>query len=161
MKVLVVFDSVFGNTQKVAAAIGEGIGVHTEVEVCEAGTFSQEKLQGLGFLIVGSPTRGFRPTPLIVNLLKNLPENSLQGIKVAAFDTRISLSDIKSAPLRFIVKTGGYAAKPISKMLTEKGGKLILPPEGFFVADEQGPLKDGEPERAAGWITAPLLGSDF
>ena len=161
MKVLVVFDSVFGNTQKVAAAIGEGIGEHAVVEVCEAGAFSQEKLQGLGFLIVGSPTRGFRPTPRIVDLLKNLPKNSLHGIKVAAFDTRILLSDIKSAPLRFIVKTGGYAAKPISKMLTDKGGKLILPPEGFFVAGEQGPLKDGEPERAACWITAPLLGSDF
>lgn len=161
MKVLVVFDSVFGNTQKVAAAIGEGIGEHADVEVCEASAFSQEKLQGLGFLIVGSPTRGFRPTPLIANLLKNLPGNSLQGLKVAAFDTRVLLSDIKSAPLRIIVKTGGYAAKPISKMLTEKGGNLILPPEGFFVAGDQGPLKDGELERAAGWITAPLLGSDF
>ena len=161
MKVLVVFDSVFGNTQKVAAAIGEGIGEYAEVEVCAAGAFSQEKLQGLGFLIVGSPTRGFRPTPQIVKLLKNLPEKSLQDIKVAAFDTRILLSDIKSAPLRFIVKTGGYAAKPISKMLTEKGGKLILPPKGFFVGGDQGPLKDGELERATDWITAPLLGSDF
>jgi flavodoxin len=161
MKVLVVFDSVFGNTQKVAAAIGEGIEEHAVVEVCEAGAFSLEKLQGLGFLIVGSPTRGFRPTPRIVNLLKNLPEKSLQGVKVVAFDTRILLSDIKSAPLRFIVKTGGYAAKPISKMLTEKGGKLILPPEGFFVAGDQGPLKDGELERATRWITAPLSGSDI
>jgi hypothetical protein len=94
-------------------------------------------------------------------LLKNLPENCLQGVKVVAFDTRILLSDIKSAPLRFIVKTGGYAAKPISKMLTEKGGKLILPPEGFFVAGDQGPLKDGELERATRWITAPLSGSDI
>jgi hypothetical protein len=59
------------------------------------------------------------------------------------------------------VKTGGFAAKPISKMLTEKGGNLILPPEGFFVAGDQGPLKDGELERAADWITTPLLGSDF
>ena len=161
MKVLVVFDSVFGNTRQIATAIGGGINTNAAVEICEASNFSHEKLQGLNLFIVGSPTRGFRATPLVVNLLKNLPENSLQGIKVAAFDTRILLSDIKSAPLRFIVKTGGYAAKPISKMLTEKGGKLILPPKGFFVGGDQGPLKEGEVERAAGWISASLVVSDF
>jgi hypothetical protein len=70
---------------------------------------------------------------------------------VAAFDTRLSLSDIESSALRFIVKTGGYAAKLIADSLKKIGGDLIIPPEGFLVKGEEGPLKEGELERAADW----------
>jgi flavodoxin len=45
----------------------------------------------------------------------------------------------------------GYAAKPIADKLKKKGGKLVLPPEGFFVQGSEGPLKEGEVERAAEW----------
>jgi len=43
---------------------------------------------------------------------------------VAAFDTRISITDIKSSILGFLVKIGGYAAKPIADRLQKKGGDL-------------------------------------
>jgi hypothetical protein len=49
------------------------------------------------------------------------------------------------------VDKGGYAASTIAKTLEKKGGKLAVPAEGFFVTGEQGPLKDGELERAAAW----------
>ena len=45
----------------------------------------------------------------------------------------------------------GYAAKPISEKLRRKGGELIVAPEGFFVKDVEGPLKEGELERAEAW----------
>ena len=45
----------------------------------------------------------------------------------------------------------GYAAEPIAKGLKRKGGDQRLPPEGFYVADTEGPLKEGELERAAEW----------
>jgi hypothetical protein len=32
-----------------------------------------------------------------------------------------------------------------------KGGRPVIPPEGFFVTGEQGPLKDGELARAVTW----------
>jgi hypothetical protein len=53
--------------------------------------------------------------------------------------------------LRFIVNTGGYAASTIAKALKKKGANLIAAPEGFLVTGEQGPLKDGELDRAAEW----------
>jgi hypothetical protein len=44
-----------------------------------------------------------------------------------------------------------YAAKPIAAALKDRGGIEVIPPEGFFVLDTEGPLKAGELERAAVW----------
>jgi DNA-binding CsgD family transcriptional regulator len=43
----------------------------------------------------------------------------------------------------------GYAAGKIAGSLKTKGGTLILSPEAFFVKGKEGPLKEGELERAA------------
>jgi hypothetical protein len=102
-------------------------------------------------LIVGSPTRAFSPTPATKAMLKAIPAKALTGIRVAAFDTRISADDTDSGFLRTMVKVFGYAAKPIANKLKSKGGDLVLAPEGFYVQDTEGPLKDGELTRAAAW----------
>ncbi len=68
-----------------------------------------------------------------------------------SYSTRLSTDDIESAALRFIVKTGGYAATRIANRLTKSGGRLVMPPEGFFVEGTEGPLKKGELERATDW----------
>ena len=151
MKALVVYDSVFGNTEQIAQAIGKALGSPEDVGTFQVGSVKLEQLTGVELLVVGSPTRGFRPTPAVSNLLKTIPKNGLEGVKVAAFDTRFSTGDIESSALRFLVKTGGYAAKRIADILKKGGGDLIAPPEGFFVADTEGPLKEGELERAAKW----------
>jgi flavodoxin len=160
---LIVYDSVFGNTEKIAFAIGASIGAATGAPVdglpgpqgnCQTLSVSQvtpEKMRGLDLLIIGSPTRGFRPTEGMAKLLGGLSNKQLQGVRVAAFDTRIALEQIESSVLRFIVDKGGYAARTIAKTLQKKGGDLIAPPEGFYVTGEQGPLKEGELERAAEW----------
>lgn len=151
MKAMVVYDSIFGNTEQIAQAIGKALGPPEDVEILRVGDVKPEQLTGLKLLIVGSPTRGFRPTPAITNLLKSIPKNGLKGVKVAAFDTRIALSDVNSPILSVFVKIFGYAAQPIADGLTKKGGELTISPEGFFVKGTEGPLKEGELERAAEW----------
>lgn len=153
MKALVVYDSVFGNTERIAQAIGDALGRAEDVETLSVGHVRPEKLTGLKLLIVGSPTRGFRPTPALNNLLKSVPKNGLKGVKVAAFDTRLTVEAIESSVfiLRILVNIFGYAAKPIADRLRKKGGELIVPPEGFFVQGTEGPLREGELERAADW----------
>lgn len=149
MNALIIYDSVFGNTKKIAMAIAAELGT-------KAVSVDQVKLEELGeldLLVVGSPTRKFSPTESISKLLNDLPKNHLSGVSVAAFDTRIALETIDSKVFRFIVNKGGYAAKTIAKALEKKGGKLVVPSEGFFVTGEQGPLKDGELERAMQWIS--------
>jgi flavodoxin len=155
LKTLIVYDSVFGNTAKIAQAIGQAVsdtlGALGDVQTLQISQVTAESLPGLDVLILGSPTRGFRPTEAVTKLLNSLPKNYLAGIRVVAFDTRIELETIDSGFARFIVDKGGYAASTIAKTLEKKGGTRLAPPEGFLVTGEQGPLKDGELERAAAW----------
>ncbi len=151
MKALIIYDSFFGNTEKVANAIGDAISGQMDVEVCTVSDIKSEQLKGLSLLIVGSPTRAFRPSPAITKFLNSITSGSLSGVKAAGFDTRISISDTKSRFLRFMANLFGYAANPISEKLGKKGAQIAIAPEGFFVKDTKGPLKDGELERACEW----------
>jgi flavodoxin len=86
------------------------------------------------------------------DFLNKIPKKGLQGIRVAAFDTRLTVQEIeKSPPLPFFVRIFGYAAERIAKKLVNKGGKLVLPGEGFYVEGMKGPLVKGEVERAEKW----------
>ena len=151
MKILVIYDSVFGNTEKIAQAVSAGLAGRGEVELLKVADVTPQKLAGVGLLVAGSPTRGFRATEGMKALLKNLPAGALQGVKVAAFDTRLVIKEVHNAFLSFMVGIFGYAAKPMADALVSKGGQLAVPPEGFFVKASEGPLKDGELERAAAW----------
>ena len=148
MKAVVVYDSMYGNTEKIAKAIGGAIS--GEVKVLRPGEASSSDLKAIDFLIVGSPTQGFRATKPVQTFIESLSAGSLKGINVAAFDTRMPSEDVGKG-LRFIMKMGGYAAPRIAEALKKKGGDLIAQPEGFFVKDKEGPLKEGELDRAASW----------
>jgi flavodoxin len=145
MKILIVYDSVYGNTEKIAKAIGGAI--TDEVKVLRVDEANPSELKTIDLFIVGSPTQGGRPTPAIRDFLDKVPEPSLQGINVAVFDTRISTK---------LVGIFGYAAGRIASNLKGKGGILIASPEGFFVKGTEGPLKEGELERAANWVKGIL-----
>jgi flavodoxin I len=147
MKALIVYDSVYENTDKIARAIAEAITSYDEVKVLRAGEANPSELSSADLLIVGSPTHGGRPTPAIQDLLNKVPKLSLQGINVVAFDTRLSTK---------LVRVFGYAAGRIAGNLKRKGGTLIASPEGFFVKGSKGPLKEGELERAASWAKGIL-----
>jgi flavodoxin len=142
MKILVVYDSVYGNTEKIARAIGTGIG--GDVKVLRAGDVSPLELEGIDLLIAGAPTQGGRPTPAMRQFLDKATRDAVNGKNFAAFDTRISPK---------WVGIFGYAAGRIAKNLTKNGGNLVVDPEGFFVEGTEGPLKDGEDDRAAAWGT--------
>jgi len=147
MKALIVYDSVYGNTEKIAGAVAEAITPVGEVKVLRTSEANPSELASIDLLIVGSPTHGGRPTPAIKDLLNKVPELSLQGINVAAFDTRNTTK---------LVGVFGYAAGRIARNLKGKGGTLIASPEGFFVTGLKGPLKEGELERAAAWAKGLL-----
>jgi len=141
MKALVVYESAYGNTEKIAKAIGGAI--TGDVEVLRVSEADPSDLKTIDLFIVGSPTYGGRPTPAIRDFINKVPQSSLQGIKAAAFDTRLSTR---------MVKILGYAASKIASSLKKKGANLITEPEGFFVEGGKGPLKEGELERATAWV---------
>jgi flavodoxin len=152
MKSILIYDSQYGNTEKIAQSISTVLGTQGEVTMIRVTDVKMDMLVGVDLLIVGSPTQKFRPTEAIKGLLNGIPANRLKGIKVVGFDTRLTQSNIDGTPvLPYFVKIFGYAAEPISKVLKKKGGELIVPPEGFYVEGTEGPLVKGELERAATW----------
>ena len=140
MKALIVYDSMHGNTEKIAKAIGGAMA--GEARVVRVSEVNSAELKAIDLLIVGSPTQGGRATPAIRDFLNKISGPAMKGVNVAAFDTRVSTK---------VVAIFGYAAGRIAGSLKRKGGTLVAPPQGFFVKGTEGPLKDGELERAAGW----------
>jgi flavodoxin len=140
VKYLIVYDSTYGNTEKIARAIGAAL--TGEVKVPKAGEVNIVELASYDLLVIGSPTYGGRPMPTVADFLGKIPDGAVKGKNVAAFDTRI--------PTKF-AKLFGYAADRIAKSLKDNGANLAAPAEGFFVNGKNGPLKDGEEARAATW----------
>ena len=140
MKTFVVYDSENGNTEEIAKAIGSAI--TGEVKLVHVSKANSAGLKAFDLLIVGSPTQGGRPTQAMQDFLDKIPGPAIKGIKVAAFDTRLTT--------RWVV-IFGYAADKIANDLASHGVTLIVAPEGFFVEGKKGPLEAGELERAAAW----------
>jgi len=151
VKSLIVFDSFFGNTEMVARAIAETLDVFGEARALRVAEVESGHLLDLDLLIVGSPTRAFRPSPAVQVWLKALPPAALDGVRVAAFDTRVDVDTVGSRFLTIMVRWFGYAAEPIEKRLLAAGGERAGPPAGFVVEGKTGPLRDGESARARAW----------
>ncbi len=139
MKALVVYDSLYGNTEEIARAMGAAI--TGEVRVLRVGEVDPSELNAVDLFFIGSPTQAGRPTTAIQDFLNKIPEPAIKDINVATFDTRI--------PIR-LVGIFGYAAEKIADSLRRKGA-LILASEGFFVRGKEDSLKEGELERATSW----------
>jgi flavodoxin len=155
MQAYVIYDSTYGNTEKIAQAIGNGL--TGEVKVQRFGETSPAELATCNLLIVGSPVHGGRATPELDAFIKQIPANSLEGVSVAAFDTRFEAEE-QGVGLRILMSVIRYAAPRIAKALEKKGGILVAEPEGFIVENKEGPLKQGELERATKWATQlPLV----
>lgn len=137
MRSLIIYDSTYGNTEKVAQAIGQAIAG----EIRRVGLVSPSDLKGFDLVVIGSPTMGGKPTEAIRALLKAAGP-VLKGAQVATFDTRLTAK---------WVRIFNYAAPRMAGSLKEMGATLLGSPEGFFVLGKEGPLKDGELERAAAW----------
>jgi flavodoxin len=142
MKTLVVYDSVYGNTEIVARAIADAI--PGEVRVLRVGQAQASDWETADLLIVGSPTHGALPTEAIQGLLERIGPPAREGAKAATFDTRLTWF--------FLERWGGFAASKMADTLREKGWTLVGEPGGFFVRGlKKGPLKQGEADRAAAW----------
>jgi flavodoxin len=137
MKAVVLYDSAYGNTKTVAEAVASRLG-HGASAVPVDG-FDAAALHPGDLLVVGSPINGWKPTAKISGTLTNLAHRGLAGVKAAAFDTRVKAF------------FHGDAARKMTRALTAAGASIVAKPMGFYVKGSEGPLVDGEKERAAAW----------
>jgi flavodoxin len=146
MKSVVIYDSIYGNTEKIAEVISKVLHA-TLLHVSEG---DPQALSASDLVIFGSPVHGGLATPAVREFIKKVPDNSLENVKVTAFDTRFSSND-HGVGIWLLLNVIRYAADRIAKDLSKTGGQVIAKPEGFLVKDKTGPLKQGELERAYDW----------
>lgn len=140
MNTLIIFDSQFGNTEKIAQMIAAELGGNNNTaRLVQVNSVSHEDLVGQDMLVVGSPTQRWNTTEAMTKFLEGLPPNSLNHVRAAAFDTRMR------------ARLGGSAAIKIERLLKQNGSKIISPSGAFYVLEKTGPLAKGELERAALW----------
>jgi flavodoxin len=142
MKALIVYDSQFGNTERIALSITSILGEFGQARAVRVGHVHVDELKGMDMLILGCPTQGMRQTPAMQSFLAHIPRELLSGLSVACFDTRFHGGLWKFS-----------AAQAMAKQLRTMGVGLLVPPESFFVKSmkKEGPLLAGELERAASW----------
>jgi flavodoxin len=148
MKVVIVYDSVFGNTATVAREMAAALEAGNEVRLLSVTEAKRLTVVDVDLLLIGSPTRGFRPTPAIDEFAISVGPGA--GRRAAVFDTRLDAEEIHPAPLRWVVAAGGYAAQRMAQDLERHGFKVDAT-AGFLVTGTEGPLKAGEIERAREW----------
>jgi flavodoxin len=144
MRTLVVYDSQFGNTEKLAQLIAQTLDESTATEIVRADKVNGSMLDRFDLLVLGSPTQGWNMTPALRSLVAGIPRETLHGKMAAVFDTRFHRS-------QWIT---GSAARKLAGMLKEKGAMLAAAPESFFVEGKEGPLERGETDHAVRWAQA-------
>lgn len=140
MKTLVIYDSLYGNTKTVAETIAGAM--PSEVTALHVGDVPGVDLGAYDLLIMGGPTHGGGPSEAMKKALEEMEPASLAGTYAAAFDTRITW---------WWLRPFGYAAARITRSLEKKGASVLVEGEGFLVTGGEGPLKEGELQRADAW----------
>lgn len=142
LQTLVVHDSKYGNTKKLAEIVAEAMAPHGRFRVLDLEEVLPADLGSVDLLIVGGPTQLHGLSPRMRQFTDELALLPGAATMAATFDTRYRMPGTMS----------GSAARQIARRLKRKGFQIVATPESFFVTRHQPPeLEAGELERAAGW----------
>jgi len=157
MRALVVYESLWGNTEKVARAVADKLSSVGTVDVVQSDA-APATVDGYDLLVVGGPTHAFSMTRVTTRAdavkSHSAPHQPARGIRewlnelerpataipAVAFDTRV---DKPRMP--------GSAAKAAKHELRSLGFETSVKQETFRVHGYEGPLLEGELERASAW----------
>ncbi len=134
-KVIVVYESKYGNTKLVAETIIEGMSEveGTETALKELKEVNLDNIIKYDAILTGSPNHFGGPTRSIKKFIDKLGKLHLEGKKFAVFDTYIN-GDFEKA------------VKKMEKKINEKAPELkqIAPGLSIKVQEMKGPILEGE-----------------
>jgi len=164
MRTVVVYESMFGNTEQVAREVADALSATgataTAVEVSQV---EPDQLRGANLLVVGAPTHAFslsRPSTREDAVRKGAdPVRTVLGVRewlatletaypAAAARPRVAVFDTRAEKVR---RLPGSAAKRAAKVLRALGFQVVDRPTSFYVEDVKGPLASEEIDRAREW----------
>ncbi len=138
MKALIIYDSMFGNTEKVARALASGLGAAgVEVDCVKAAAdVDVGGLRAYDMLVIGGPThkRGF--SDAMKTFTERLNDVDVTDMKGFAFDT-------KQEP-RLLT---GSAGKRIEQRMRQRRVHVVKPHVSAIVLGREGPLAEGTEAR--------------
>jgi hypothetical protein len=156
----VIFESMFGNTQRLAHAVGWGLrAAGMDVTVLEVASAPTEFPAGLDLLVLGAPTHAFRlstPGSRAEAHRHGAPDARVEvGMRewltsvdwtdappdVAVFDTRLDLTHL--IPVA--------ASRQVQVLLERRGCRITTRPVTFIVDGMKGPVGPRELDRATAW----------
>ncbi len=128
---IIVYDTLFGNTEKIARALADGMekqGVHANCLKVDEVDFS--RLGEYDFLAIGGPTHAFGPSKPMKDFLQKLEKVNLAGKRAFAFDTKVKF------------KFAGSAGKKVEKKLKKLGMEIVKSHVSAIVKGKEGPLEE-------------------
>jgi hypothetical protein len=159
VRALVVYESMFGNTERIAAAVRDGLEQVVDTDLVRVDRCPADLPADVRLLVVGGPTHAFSmsrastradaasqgdvvmPTRTGIREWIEALEAGQERTVVATFDTRIT--KVRRLP--------GSAAKAAAKALHKHGFKAITDPSSFYLDESVGPVSDAELARAREW----------
>jgi hypothetical protein len=168
MRAVVVYESMFGNTEELARDIANGLSrIGADVTVVEVGAVRPDDLSGCDLLVVGAPTHALslsRPSTR-EDAVRQGASASRAGLGVrewlatldAAYPSEsarppVAVFDTRADKARHLP---GSAAKRAARILRAQGFRVV-DRSSFYVAGTAGPPVDGERARAGEWAAGLL-----
>lgn len=157
MRALVVYESMFGNTHRIAEAIADGMADGTDVTLTDVADAPASIPDDVDLVVVGGPTHAFsmstdstrRQAARQGGAYTDVPEGIREWLHAlpapgrdctfVAFDTRVSMPLVPGA------------ASHSATRLARKRGFDVLEPTSFFVEGYEGPIVEGQLQRARAW----------
>ena len=137
-RVLVIFDTKFGNTERLARDIASGIDETAESVVIGIKQIDEQDLTSFDGVLFGAPVHAFRATRGIKGAVKKVAKKGLDGKLVGAFETYQASGH------------AGKCARQIEGELKKKApdAKLFSANLTSLVDGYEGPLNEAEPAKA-------------
>ena len=135
-RAIVIYDTKFGNTEKIARALARGMEKQgVKVDCVKADEVDVDKLVEYDFLAIGGPTHMFGISKPMKAFLEKLKSVDIKGKKAFAFDTKLKAWWLP-----------GSAGKGIEKTLKGLGMSIVKPNSSAIVTGNEGPLEEGMEE---------------
>lgn len=160
MRSVVVYESWFGNTKRLAEEIADVLAAEGEVDLLSVAD-PPPSLEHVDLLVLGAPTHVHglsspRSRHEAVQQRGRIGESGrgardwIEALPLAGA-ARVAVFDTRAHKPELLV---GSAARRMARRIRKRGYRLAAEPESFFVTGTPGPLADGELERAKEWASS-------
>ncbi|MFD4656880.1 flavodoxin family protein [Kitasatospora sp. NPDC058444] len=172
MHTVIVYESMYGNTRQVAEAIAEGVRQSdpgAAVDCLPVSEANADTTRSADLLVVGGPTHMHGMSSGLSRRMAATAEKHKEGHEEAAAEARktaegpglrawfhgLPTTDSGTHAAAFDTRgdmpRAGGAADGIAHRLARHHYDVVAEPEGFIVEGSDGPLRDGELDRARAW----------